>query len=621
MAVVSSGQLTLTDLNDNKQLILYLNASSKSQIYDPTASSYTPSFTSSPYLTISPELYIAGGNGSNMLPNGATPTANAQVKSITWYEGTQTSTAMTETSGTDATSTAGYKYQLPSGSATSTWKQLTIKSNLSATQIYTCVVVYTDPDTNFDTTIKANVEIQRIQNGAKGNVGTNAITAFLTNSSANVPATNAGVVSVFTGTGTDIYVYDGTTPLTFTTGTAGNGQFSITTSISPASGVTLATPTVGTSPSRAVYGNITAMATSNADIVTVTYTISGKSLTGTVISGSVVQTFVKNKAPLDGTTPSTYWITTDYAVISKAKNTGAITPATVTATGNIQTGTGAISRSTTFKWVVDTSTDGATFTNNVASPTSSATASQATNVANLKAVRFRMYLSSVTPSTTNMLDEQIVWVVSEGNDGSPAYFLNVSAPNGDAIRNSSGSITLQADLYSGTSLASGTITYKWYIQDATATTASGGDNDGGAGWRLMTTSNYATYGITTSASVSTKTITFNQLGVNGVTGWKCVAILSSIAYNSVIVVRDFQDPISVNILGGNIFKNGQGSTTLTAQLIQAGQEIATTGYTFAWSLYKMDGTFDKTLSGTTDTITVNATDVTGTEYIVCDVSK
>src|SRR5690606_2583142 len=78
----------------------------------------------------------------------------------------------------------------------------------------------------------------------------------------------------------------------------------------------------------------------------------------------------------------------------------------------------------------------------------------------------------------------------DGNTGAPganAFFLNLWAPTGDTIRNGSGTIEVQADLYEGSTIRTGT--YKWYIQDPSATTSNGGDADGGNGWRLITSSN------------------------------------------------------------------------------------------------------------------------------------
>lgn len=716
MTIVSTGQLTLTDLNDNKQLILYLNANYRTQVYDPLSTTHTPNFTST-NLVITPELFVAGGGGANLLPS-------TQVQSLTWYEGTQTATPIAE-SATNATTTAGYTYTLPTGAVGTTAKPLTIKSNLTTpTQIYTCVIVYRDPDTLFDTTVKAQFEIIKINNGAKGDVGTNAVTAFITNSAVTLPATNAGAVSVFTGSGTDIYVYDGTTPLAYVSSAPANGQFTVTTGISPASGVTLGTITAGSSPNRAIVPNITAMATAN-DVVTVTYTISGKTSIGTAINATAMQTFSKSKAGMDGTTPTSYWLVTSSDVIQK-NVAGTTSPATLTITGFSQVGTSAPSSTASFKFVTDTSTDGSTFTNNVASPTGAvASTTFTTSFTNLKAVRFRLYRSVDTPTVSNFIDEQIVMVVSDGATGIDSYYLNVWTPDGDTVRNSSGSLKIQADLYKG----AGTVTptaFKWYVQDSTATTASGGDADGGNGWRLingvadattaptlalvpntstrLTAQTYfvrytwlglsgetlssaeaslavtanndlritiptfvtnavgakvyigtvtgatnlkyqgeittsggnillTKYDATTSAppvatSASTAVVTSASItvvpeAIAGIEGFQCVATapVTGTKYKSVTVVKDFQDPISVNVLGANVLKNGQGSVVLQAQLIQNGVEISTAGYLFSWALYNQNGSLNKTLSGVTDTITVLASDFNGVNNLVVEVSK
>jgi len=367
--ILASGQLTLTDLNDTRQYILYLNSNYKTQIYDPNTGAYSPNLSSS-NLVIDPQLYVSGGDGSDLIPS-------ANVKSISWYEGTDTTAPPLAETSTSGTTSGGLTYVIPTGTLATTKKTLTIKSNLTSmnNQVFTCKVVYTDPGTNFDITIVANAEIVKITNGQKGATG--------------------------------------------------------------ASGV-------------------------------------------------------------------------------------------------------------------------------------------------------------------------------------DAYFLNVWAPSGDTIRNSSGSLTLTADLYKGSSKITPTA-FKWYIQNPAATTSSLGDADGGAGWELLTSTN--THG---TSNYTTGTITVPASAIDGVEGFKCVATAPSTGtkYSGVIVVRDFQDPITVNIVGTNIFKNGTGSVTLTAQLIQAGVVIPTTGYTFTWALYDSNGSLIKNYTNVTgDTITIPATDVNGTGNLVCDVSK
>jgi hypothetical protein len=490
MAIVSSGQLSLTDLNDGKQMMFSIAPSVQQQIYNPNGSgstAYAPDFTTT-NLVISPQLYIAGVNGTNLMPNGASPVTNTQIKSITWYEGaTDAGTVIASHTTSSNTAVSTTDYTVAGGNPQSVDKKLTVKTNFTAkvSQSFTCKVVYTDPDTGFDVPLVATREIVKLTNGLAGGNGTNSLTAFPTNSAVTLPATTLGAVSVFTGSGTDIYVYDGSTTLKYVTTTPANGEYNIATSISPASGVTLGAISLsGTSASnnqRATVANITAFATAN-DVVTVTYTITGKTLTGTAINTAVTQTFTKSKAGTD----ATFYSMSSSAEVIQKNASGTTAPATLTFTGFTTVGSGMPSSvANGYKFVVDTSVSGGAFSNNVATPTTGASVSFTTNVANLSAVRCRLYPASVTPSTTNWVDEQTIYVVSDGQD---YYSLNVWTPNGEVIQNGMGSLTIQADMYKGSTLVTPTA-FKWYIQDGTVTSGSpsttGGDADGGGGWRLL----------------------------------------------------------------------------------------------------------------------------------------
>jgi hypothetical protein len=604
--VLATGQITLTDLNDVRQYLLYLNGNHKTQIFDPNTGVYNPNFTSS-NAVLTPELYVSGGDGSNLLPS-------SQVKSVRWYEGTQTDTPLTET--TAGTTPNGLSYSLPTGDVKTTSKTLTIKSNLTNmnNQIFTAVVVYTDPNTNFDVTIKTSYDLVKITNGQRGSDGAdaiNALTALLSNEAANVPTDSSGNNGLYTNTGTEIRLFEGSTELVYDgTGTS-NGTWKVTAA---ATGITAGAITDG--GSHAIVANASNMTADSAKIV---YTITGKRANGTAISLTKTQTFSKSKT---GVAPIAYWMTLSAAAVQKDIS-GNRNPSTLTAKGYQQQGTGAPTNpSTGFKFVVDTSTDGDTFTNNVGSPTAATGSTSHSVASSTKAVRFRMYRAADTPTTSNFVDEQIVPVVTDGatgQTGAPgedAFFLNLWAPEGDTIRNGNGSIKLQADLYKGAGKVTPTA-FKWYIQNPAATTSSLGDADGGAGWEKLTGSNH---GISSPTGAS---ITVPANAIPGAEGFKVVATAPETGekYTGVIIVRDFQDPISVNVLGASIFKNGEGSVTLTAQLLQAGSAIPSTGYTFTWALYATNGNLIKTYSATGDTITVPASDVTGTANLVVDVNK
>jgi hypothetical protein len=570
MAIVSTGQLTLTDLNDTKQLILYLNPNYRTQVYNPNSNSYNPNFATS-NLVITPELYVAGGNGANIIVGG-------QTKSVTWYEGSQTSTPIST--------------GVPTGEPSTVAKTLTINSNFTNknSQIYTCVVVYTDPDTNFDVTLKANVDIVKITNGEKGDSGANAIMAVLDNESHTVPTDSAGNNGNFTGAVSTIKIYEGATDVT--------SSWSVTQTRSNV------TVTEATSSKTAT---VTAMS-ADSGYVEFTATRSGY---GTIVKRF---TLTKNKQGISGTTPTTYWLVNSVPAIAKTK-AGDLVPASVTVSGKSQTGTESPSNYSG-RYKIYESTDGSAFTVKYTSTGNEASTTYTPSTSSIKALKVELYLAG---GTTNKLDEQVIPVVtdgSDGNNGTDAFYLNVWTPEGDTIRNSEGTLKARADLYKGAGVQTSSVTYKWYIQDPSATTSSGGDSDGGNGWRLLNSTYNA--GVTGYTSAE---ITVPSTAIAGVEGFQCVATYGGKKYKNVVILKDFQDPISVNILGANIFKNGEGSVTLKAQLIRAGQEISTSGYTFAWSIYNTNGTLVKNLAGTGDTVTVSASDINGIGNVVCDVSK
>ena len=87
-------------------------------------------------------------------------------------------------------------------------------------------------------------------------------------------------------------------------------------------------------------------------------------------------------------------------------------------------------------------------------------------------------------------------------------------------------------------------------------------------------------------------------------------------FTDVATFIDNSDPVQVVITstGGDVFKNGQGSTTLTACVYQAGAEIDTDGKgTYTWTKYNKDGAVDTSwgTSGkkTGKTLSVSSSDV------------
>jgi len=179
-------------------------------------------------------------------------------------------------------------------------------------------------------------------------------------------------------------------------------------------------------------------------------------------------------------------------------------------------------------------------------------------------------------------------------------------PLGNVFKNGSvTSLTAQCDLWRGSVIDSTSVTYQWYIQDSTITSASGTayDAGAGAGWRKLTDS-AGNYTGTTSA-----TITIYPAAVTSFAVFKCQikdTDTASNTYNQYFYDTasfiDLSDPLQVSVTstGGDVFKNGVGSTTLTAKVYQAGAEVdaAGTKYTYKWYRYNENGTLDANFGGT-----------------------
>lgn len=577
MAIVASGQITLIDLNDSKQLVSYIGASqAKTVIYNPNNGVYTPNYANTNQV-LTPQLFVAGTNQD----------LASQAKSTKWYY--QTNSAGTPVEITES----GGGYTLGTGSV----KTLTISSNVLAsavTMTYICEMVFTDPDTGFDVITKADIELVKVTNGQKGTDGQdgrNAIMAVLTNDSHVIPTDESGENGNYIGANTTIVVYEGATDV----------SSSWTASATASSGVT------GTLNDKTY--TVTDMAT-DTGYVDITVSRSGYA--------SITKRFnlSKSKKGEDGTTPTTYWLISSVPAIAKTK-AGSLVPSKVTVSAKSQIGTGSPT-AYSGRFRISESTDGTTFTAKYTSSSDQSSYEYTPSTTNIKALKVELFLAG---ETSNLLDEQIIPVVtdgSDGRDGIDSVIATVWTPDGNMIKNHEGTLKATVTVYKGTTEVTPSA-FKWYIQDPTATTSSGGDEDGGNGWRLLTSTWNA--GVT---GYTTATITIPASAIAGVESFKCVAIYGENKYEDVCTVIDVTEPIVVSIIGLNTFKNGQGESSYTAKLYRNGMEIDTSGteFTYKWYLYKENGQLDTAFGTKTGkTITVNADDFFVRANLVCEVSE
>lgn len=163
---IARGQITIVDLNDAKSLSMYLGASQAlTQIFNKENSSYVPNWAASPFLVVTPELYVSGTTTNVISRLKAAPTYTINGGAITAFGGT-------------VAAAAPYA--------------LTIKNNMtSVSQMKVeCSGIYVDPATGLETPVKAVVQFSKTENAGqlicaigyapKGNVFKNGQSGTLT---------------------------------------------------------------------------------------------------------------------------------------------------------------------------------------------------------------------------------------------------------------------------------------------------------------------------------------------------------------------------------------------------------------------------------------------------------
>lgn len=177
--------------------------------------------------------------------------------------------------------------------------------------------------------------------------GSNGISAILTNEAHVFPASTSGTVSSYTGAGTQLFLYEGGTPIPYDEAgyTAGNpSTWSVTT--------TPVNISVGTKSDGGNYADFATPSgvASGTDTSSITFNISGRTSIGVAFTLTKVQTFSKSKQGVEG--PAGPVDLSDLLVLSAANiltgtivpnNTGALKIGTITwnsTTGALAGGTG-----------------------------------------------------------------------------------------------------------------------------------------------------------------------------------------------------------------------------------------------------------------------------------------
>lgn len=140
---IARGQITIVDLNDAKSMSMYLGSNQPlTQIFNKENSSYVPNYAASPFLVITPELYVSGTTTDVISRLKSAPTYTVNGAAITGFGGTV---------------------------AAASPHALTLKNNMtSVSQMKVeCSGIYVDPDTGLETPVKAVINFSKTENAGQ----------------------------------------------------------------------------------------------------------------------------------------------------------------------------------------------------------------------------------------------------------------------------------------------------------------------------------------------------------------------------------------------------------------------------------------------------------------------
>lgn len=249
----------------------------------------------------------------------------------------------------------------------------------------------------------------------------------------------------------------------------------------------------------------------------------------------------------------------------------------------------------------------------IAPTTKTLTVNQNKMTGNIWQVEYKFIAVYHDPVLNLDLEYEMVISFNRVANGTSFVVARAYAPGGDQFKNSNpASLKVKAELIRGTTPDTTSLTYVW-----------------------EKSTNGTTWAVVSGATTSELTVT--PVMVDSFAMFRCKITdtdASSETYNDVFItegvtILDVSDPYQVAIWSsaGQFFKNGTGTTVLTAKVYQDGAEIdaAGTNLTYAWTMTDKDGanvpsiggvTFPK--SGKTLTVTHDMVSVKGTFFCEID---
>lgn len=158
--IMSTGQITLIDLTDERVSSFYLQANqSKTQVYDVNAKTYSPDYTNSPNLTITPLFFFGNeDNSSKLSSSNLTYTINGVTVNSTFNGASQTGNQLIITKNINS-STVPFN--------TDTLKITAIIAENTVTDDITGITI--------EKVLTADIELIKVNTGANGSAGVSVV--------------------------------------------------------------------------------------------------------------------------------------------------------------------------------------------------------------------------------------------------------------------------------------------------------------------------------------------------------------------------------------------------------------------------------------------------------------
>jgi hypothetical protein len=287
--------------------------------------------------------------------------------------------------------------------------------------------------------------INLVQKYFKIKPGQSTLSAILTNDTHVIPTDAAGLNGLYTGSGTQIYVYDGNTQLDYDGVGTLNGKWTVS-----AAGTNI---TPGSITDGGTYAQVAQASAINLDTANILYTISGKTANGISFSFTKTQSFSRAKS---GTNPIVYQIVSTSPVITKQSSNAATAGvhSSVILQGKKYEG----STTTNYGWITVTANGDTEQFPAIDTNTDTYTLSPL-NTAGKTTYTIRLYNQPASGGV--LLDTEIIDVVFKGETGNSAPIFSIDNAATTFIKDTTGTISPASVVLTTTAVNFTGITYQW----------------------------------------------------------------------------------------------------------------------------------------------------------------